>query len=284
MRSPKDTFITVYGRMPVLEVLQDAGLDVDKIVVAHGGHGDSLDRILDLARRRGVPVERATAQRVKLLAGNGKHDQGIIADVVAPRMRGIAEFVTETPERASVLVLDGVNNPSNVGMIIRTATGAGMTAIVLPHVGSPGVDPLVVKASAGVAYRAAIVRARTGASAVESLREAGYTVYGLSGDAPRGLYASEFAPRAAFVLGNETEGLSRETSALVDEWVSIPLEGGVESLNVASAAAVLCYDLVRRRGGARVAPPEPKAERPQPGRTRSGGGPAAVVGRRPRAR
>lgn len=268
MRSPKDTFITVYGRMPVLEVLQDDALDVDKLVVAHGSHGDSLSRILALAERRGVPVERATAQRVKLLAGNGKHDQGIIADVVAPRMRGIAEFVTEAPARAAVLVLDGVNNPANVGMIIRTATGAGMTAIVLPHVGSPGVDPLVVKASAGIAYRAAIVRARTGASAVASLREAGFTIYGLSGDAPGDIFATDFAPRAAFVLGNETEGLSRETSELVDAWVSIPLEGGVESLNVASAAAVVCYDLVRRRGAARA----------------GGRGPAAVVGRRPRGR
>lgn len=268
MRSPKDTFITVYGRMPVLEVLQDDALDIDKIVVAHGSHGDSLSRITALASRRGVPVEKATAQRVKLLAGNGKHDQGVIADVVAPRMRGIAEFAGEVPERANVLVLDGVNNPANVGMIIRTATGAGMSAIVLPFVGSPGVDPLVVKASAGVAYRAAIVRARTGASAVADLREAGFTIYGLSGDAPGDLYGSEFAARSAFVLGNETEGLSRETSELVDEWVSIPLEGGVESLNVASAAAVLCYDLVRRRVVVRA----------------SGRGPAAVVGRRPRGR
>ncbi|MEV6970880.1 RNA methyltransferase [Hamadaea sp. NPDC051192] len=249
-RSPRESFITVYGRMPVLEVLQNRDLQVDKLVVADSARGDNLDRILDLADRRGVPIQHATAHRVKVLAGNGKHDQGIIADVVAPRMRNIAEFARDSGSRRTsrVLVLDGVNNPSNVGMIIRAATGAGMSGIVLPRVGSPGIDPLVIKASAGVAYRAAVIWARTGAESVETLREAGFRIYGLAGDARRSLYDDRvFAPKAAFVLGNETEGLSRTTAALVDEWVAIPLEGGVESLNVATAAAVLCFDLLRRK-------------------------------------
>ena len=87
MPSPKDTFITVYGRMPVLEVLQDAGLTVDKVVIAEGSRGESLDRIRALARRRGVDLRTASAHRVKVLAGNGKHDQGVLADVVAPGWR-----------------------------------------------------------------------------------------------------------------------------------------------------------------------------------------------------
>jgi 23S rRNA (guanosine2251-2'-O)-methyltransferase len=248
VRNPKDSFITVYGRMPVLEVLQNPSLDIDKLVVAESAHGDNLGRILDLARRRGVPVHQASAQRVKLLAGNGKQDQGVIADVVAPRMRNLTGFLdgTRANKDYRLLVLDGVNNPANVGMIIRTATGAGMSAVVLPRVGSPGIDPLVIKASAGVAYRAAIVWASTGAEAVQALRHKGFSVYGLAGDAPASLYQSEFDRRSAFVLGNETEGLTPATAELIDDWISIPLEGGVESLNVASAAAVLCFELVRR--------------------------------------
>src|ERR671933_1201289 len=154
-RSPKDTFITVYGRMPVLEVLQDVGLSIDKVVVAEGSRGETLDRIRALARRRGVDVRTASAHRVKVLAGNGKHDQGVLADVVAPRMALVDDFVQRPTAGGTdtVLVLDGVSNPSNVGMILRTATAAGLAGGGLPRAGSPGVEPLVVKASAGVAYR-----------------------------------------------------------------------------------------------------------------------------------
>src|SRR3954454_5351781 len=173
--SPKDTFITVYGRMPVLEVLQDLGLTVDKVVVAEGSRGDSLDRIRSLATRRGVEVRTASAHRVKVLAGNGKHDQGVLADVVAPRMALVEDFVQRPAAGGSdtVLVLDGVSNPSNVGMILRTATAAGLAGVVLPRVGSPGVDPLVVKASAGVAYRAPLLRRPRAAAALRRLRAGG---------------------------------------------------------------------------------------------------------------
>jgi 23S rRNA (guanosine2251-2'-O)-methyltransferase len=248
-RSPKDTFITVYGRMPVLEVLQDPALTVDKVVVAEGSRGESLDRIRALARRRGVEIRTATAHRVKVLAGNGKHDQGVLADVVAPRMAPVEDFVQRPPAGGSdtVLVLDGVTNPSNVGMILRTATAAGLAGVVLPRVGSPGVDPLVVKASAGVAYRAPVLRCRTAADGVRTLREAGWRVVGLDGGAPDDLYATQLPSATALVLGNETDGVSQEVAGLVDTWVSIPMAGEVESLNVSNAAAVVCFELLRRQ-------------------------------------
>jgi 23S rRNA (guanosine2251-2'-O)-methyltransferase len=247
--SPKDTFITVYGRMPVLEVLQDVGLTVDKVVVAEGSRGESLDRIRALARRRGVEVRTATAHRVKVLAGNGKHDQGVLADVVAPRMALVEDFVQRPAGGGSdaVLVLDGVSNPSNVGMILRTATAAGLAGVVLPRAGSPGVDPLVVKASAGVAYRAPILRCRAAADGVRTLKQAGWRVVGLDGGAPGDLYETQLPAATAFVLGNETEGVSQEVADLVDTWVSIPMANDVESLNVSSAAAVVCFELLRRR-------------------------------------
>jgi 23S rRNA (guanosine2251-2'-O)-methyltransferase len=270
-KSPKDTFITIYGRMPVLEVLQDKGLDVDKLVVADNAQGDNLDRILGLARKRGIPVRTASPHRVKVLAGNGKHDQGILADVVAPRMRTLTEFADSIPPgRCQVLVLDGVNNPSNVGMIIRTATAAGLSGVVLPRSGSPSIDPLVIKASAGVAFRASIIRCRTGAEAAEELSRAGFRVYGLSGEAATSIYAEEIPGRSAFVLGNETTGVTPETERWVDQWLSIPMAGGVESLNVASAAAVVCFDLVRRA--------QP------PARQQMAGGPSGRSGRAERAR
>lgn len=243
--SPKDRFVTVYGRKPVLEVLADDGLTVDKVVLADSARGAAATEILRAAGERGVPVQRASAHRVKVLAGNGKQDQGVLADVVAPRMRPLSAALSGRPPK-SVLVLDGITTPANVGMIIRTATAAGIGGIVVPRRGVASLDPLVVKASAGVAFRAPLLRCATAGEAATELRAAGYRLFGLDGRASRTVFGGDFPDRAAFVLGGETAGVSAEVRGQVHEWLSIPMAGGVESLNVASAAAVLCFELVRR--------------------------------------
>jgi 23S rRNA (guanosine2251-2'-O)-methyltransferase len=238
-RSPKDTFITVYGRKPVLEALDDDRLRVDKVVLAEGLRGEPVREILAAARARGVPVQRASAHRVKVLAGNGRHDQGVLADVVAPRMAPVEEFLDDLPAGApaAVLVLDAVTNPANVGMLLRSATAAGLDGVLLPRRGVPAIDPLVVKASAGVAFRAPVLRSATAAEGCAALRAGGFAVLGL-----------DAASSDALVLGNETDGLSREVLAECDGTLAIPMHGGVESLNVASAGAVAAFELLRRRG------------------------------------
>jgi 23S rRNA (guanosine2251-2'-O)-methyltransferase len=253
-RSPKDTFITVYGRKPVLEALSDAALTVDKVITADNARGDTLRAILSAARARGVPVQRASAHRVKVLAGNGHHDQGVLADVVAPRMRPVTEYLAELAELpgdtpCALLVLDAVTNPANVGMVLRSATAAGLDGVLLPRRGVPAIDPLVIKASAGVAFRAPVLRASTAEEGCAALRSAGITVLGLAGDARRSLMRDPLPERIALVLGNETEGLSEAVRAELDGTVAIPMHGGVESLNVAGAAAVAGYELLRRRSG-----------------------------------
>ncbi len=251
--SPRDVFITVYGRKPVLEALTDPALNVDKIIVAEQAHGATLQEILDAAACRGVPVQRVSAHRVKVLAGNGRHDQGVLADVVAPRMRPLDGALQQLRDRAAVLVLDAITNPANVGMILRTATAAGIDGVVLPRRGVPAIDPLVIKSSAGVAFHAPVLRAATAEQACRSLRVAGFAVLGLSGSAPdaASLFDDTAAHRVAYVLGNETSGISPAVAAQLTGWVTIPMTGGVESLNVASAAAVVCFEWARRRGAAR---------------------------------
>ncbi|MCP2258693.1 23S rRNA (guanosine2251-2'-O)-methyltransferase [Streptoalloteichus tenebrarius] len=253
--SPKDRFVTVYGRKPVLEALADPALAVDKVILADNAHGPAAREIVTAAQRRGVPVRRATAQRVKVLAGNGRHDQGVLADVVAPRMRTLDAALAGEAGRPprSVLLLDGITTPANVGMILRTATAAGVDGIVVPRRGVASIDPLVVKASAGVAFHAPVLRCGTAEEAAAALRRAGYPLFGLAADAPRTLFAADLPSRAAYVLGSETAGVSGGVRAEVTDWLAIPMSGGVESLNVASAAAVLCFDLVRRRSERRGA-------------------------------
>ncbi len=145
-----------------------------------------------------------------------------------------------------MLVLDGLTTPANVGMILRTATAAGLDGIVVPRRGVASIDPLVVKASAGVAFRAPILKAFTAGEAVAALKQRGFHVVGLDADGDDDLFTAHLPEPVAFVLGSETAGLSPDVADLVDTWVSIPMAAGVESLNVAAAGAVVCFELVRR--------------------------------------
>ena len=245
-RSPKDTFITVYGRKPVLEALDDTDLRVDKVVLADDARGEPVRAILAAARARGVPVQRASAHRVKVLAGNGRHDQGVLADVVAPRMQAVDEFLLDLGnDPASVLVLDRVTNPANVGMVLRSATAAGVDGVLLPRRGVPAIDPLVVKASAGVAFRAPVLRSATVEEGCAALADAGFTVYGLDAGGSS-LLTADLPERVALVLGNETNGLSALVRPLLAGLLAIPMHAGVESLGVASAGAVAAFELARR--------------------------------------
>lgn len=247
--SPRERFLTVYGRRPVLAVLTDPDRRVAKVHLADNASGAIVDEIVAAAAGRDVEVERTTAARVKRLAGNGKQDQGVAADVVATGMRRLADWLPEAPDLARVLLLDGVTTPANVGMIIRTATAAGLDGIVVPFKGVAELGPLVVKASAGIAFRAPLLRCTTAAEGLTLLRQARFRVYGLAGEARTDLYRAEFADRAVFCLGSESEGLTPAVRQHVQVPVSIPMSNDVESLNVASAAAVLCFELTRRRAG-----------------------------------
>jgi 23S rRNA (guanosine2251-2'-O)-methyltransferase len=163
-----------------------------------------------------------------------------------PLDAALAEGVESAGGLRTVLVLDGLTTPANVGMILRTATAAGVDGIVVPRRGVASIDPLVVKASAGVAFRAPILKAFTAGEAVAALKAHGFHVVGLDAGGDDDLFTAHLPDPVAFVLGSETAGLSADVAALVDSWVSIPMAAGVESLNVAAAGAVVCFELVRR--------------------------------------
>jgi 23S rRNA (guanosine2251-2'-O)-methyltransferase len=224
---------------------------VDRLFLVKGARGDTVSAIVRLAEERGIPIERRTADGIARISRDARHDQGIAIDVRAPRMQALASWLDEVRgpkkrDRHRALVLDGVSNPQNVGMILRTAVAFGLEGVVLPRKASPEVGPYVVKASAGVAFRAPILRCATALEAVEALKGAGFELVGLR--AGGGTPIGERAPssRAAFVLGNETTGTSAEVADWIDRWEHIPMAGAAESLNVAVAAAVVAYELSRR--------------------------------------
>lgn len=250
-RHPRDRFVTVYGRRPVIEALADRSLHIDKVVMARGAIGDSVQEIRALARDRGIPVEAASTEHVTKLARNGKQHQGVVADIVAPRMQQLSAWLDAGPSaRAAVLVLDNVANPANVGMILRSATAAGVDGVVLPRRGSPDITPVVIKASAGVALNAPILRCETPTVALAELRQAGFHVIALDADATSSIYDGFPAGRVALVAGNESEGMSeavREHFGSTIQSRSIPMASATESLNVACAATVALFELARQR-------------------------------------
>ncbi len=244
---PRDRFITVYGRKPVLEALQDRSLDCNKLLLARNASGDTLNEILAAAKARGLKVQRVEPKAVTRLSRNGRQDQGVVLDIEAPRMQALDAWLDDLPSKARVFCLDGLTNPANVGMILRAATGAGLEGVVLPRQGCPEISPLVIKASAGIAFRAPILRAPTMVEAAKALSHAGFTIYGLRATQAVNLYEAEFPAKCAFVLGGETLGLSAELDPYLGGFISIPLYNGVESLNVATAGAVVAFELARRQ-------------------------------------
>jgi 23S rRNA (guanosine2251-2'-O)-methyltransferase len=244
--SPRDRYLTVHGRKPVLEALE-TGQPVARIHLAERLDADFTNRVLDLARAREVRVERTSDRRLTAIARSGQH-QGVVADVQAPRMVPLMAFLEQRTGRlhaTTVLVLDHIHNPANLGMILRTATAAGIDGVVVPDVGTAAVGPVAIKASAGVAFHAPILRVDKVEYAVTQLADARFEIVGLEagGDS---LFDCELAERIAVVVGNETDGLSEEVRAACHRSVSLPLANGVESLNVAVAASVVAYEMVRR--------------------------------------
>ena len=244
-RHPRDRYITVFGRKPVLEVLEQDTIEVARVFLAKRARGGIVDRIRRVAAARGVEVEVRSAEQVSRISRRPKQDQGVAADVEAPAMGTVEGWVEEHPGGPAVLLaLDHVTTPGNVGMILRTATVLGLAGVLLARRGSPEIGPYVIKASAGVAFRARVLRCATIEEGLSALVGAGFTVYGLSDRGDDVLGAVAFAERSVLVLGNESDGVSA-AAPHVHRWLRIPTAGSGDSLNVASAAAIAAWAATR---------------------------------------
>ena len=245
-KHPRDTYITVYGRKPVLELLEMAHLNIDKVLIANKSKGNIIKDILSLCEARGITPKWVSAEEVSRISKHPKQDQGIAADVITEGMDSALHYFVDPPLHADAwLALDGVTTPGNVGMIIRSATALG-AGVILPLKGSSKINPLVVKASAGVVFKSRLLKCEKLREALMIAKNAGYTIYGLAGEEGNNIYKSNFQKHCIFVMGNETEGVDEGLRSLIDEWLTIPMDAGVESLNVACAATVVASELMRR--------------------------------------
>lgn len=244
------TSITVYGRRAVMEALDAPDVGVDFVRVAEQVPGEFRAELTERCRRHEVELEKSNYAGVTKLSGDTRHDQGVVARITLNNVIEIEDWTaTLHGKRAAVptrlLAMDTITNPQNLGMIVRSAVAAGVSGILWPRVGCPWVNGLVIKASAATVYRVPIVVCHDLASAIGHLQGVGFHAAGLEAEGGSDLFEHRPKHRAVFVIGSETTGISAEVSELLDERLEIPMAGGVESLNAAVAAALVCFHAMR---------------------------------------
>jgi len=235
--------ITIYGRKPVLEALLDPTLDCRTLHLADSNQiNPTLRQVLQAASQREVTQRTHSRERLAHISRNRKQDQGVALDILCPHFATTDTLLDRVADPGlRVLALDGVTNPQNAGMAIRSAVAAGIDGILYPRRGVAALGPLVIKASAGTVFRAPLITCPALLPELKTLSSAGFEIATLEGGGSVSLF--EHRPRAAtiYVLGGETEGVSDDVMAIADHRLHIPMANGVESLNVAVAAALVAY-------------------------------------------
>jgi len=229
------------GIHPVAEALRSRH-PMDRLLVAQGAGGPRLQEIIDLARRSGVPVRFEPRSALDRLAGSTAH-QGVVA-------LGAARQYSDLDAAAAaelIVVLDGVEDPHNLGAIIRTAHAAGAGAIIIPERRAASLTDVAAKAAAGALEHLPVVRVTNVNRALEDLKKRGFWIYGLDERGDKTYNEVDFATPTALVLGGEGKGLHEQVRKHCDILVRIPMSGKISSLNVSVAAGVVLFEWKRRR-------------------------------------
>ena len=238
------SLLTVFGRKAVREALANESLHCHALHLADSNRGGGIvEEIRSLATARGIEIRQHSRAELSRISKNGKQDQGVALDIRCPNFMGLAAHLKQlnAAKPLRMLALDGIHNPQNLGMIVRSAVAGGIDAILWSKRGNAAPGPLVIKASVGTLYTAPVVHCNDLAEALRSYRELGVKVCSLSAEAEHSLFDWRPDGSAIYVLGNETEGVSTAVSKLADQALSIPMAGGVESLNVAVAASLIAF-------------------------------------------
>ncbi|MDR2871370.1 MAG: 23S rRNA (guanosine(2251)-2'-O)-methyltransferase RlmB [Xanthomonadaceae bacterium] len=239
----------VVGVNAVASSIENDADNIREILIDGSSRNARLADIEDNARRKGIEVRKVTAQALDGVGGSVRH-QGVAARYAAVRtwaesdLKGLIEAAAGT---ALVLILDGVQDPHNLGACLRSAAAAGATAVVIPKDKSAPVNATVRKTSAGAADRLPVVTVTNLSRCLRDLQKLGVWIYGLAGEAGKSLYSLDLRGNIGFVLGGEASGLRRLTRECCDELARIPMPGDIESLNVSVAAGVTLFEAVRQR-------------------------------------
>jgi 23S rRNA (guanosine2251-2'-O)-methyltransferase len=241
----------IYGLAPALEALRARQREVQKILIASGARQSRLKELIEVARRASVPVERCERRELDELTGAANH-QGVVA-IIAPSGRKGAYVDAETildslSELPLVVLLDGVEDPRNLGAILRTCEGAGVDGVFIPEHRAVGLNETVAKTSAGAVEYVRVARVTNLVPLIGELKDRGLWVVGVEAGVETVYSDFDLKVPLAIVLGSEGKGLRRLARERCDAMVSIPMRGRINSLNVSVAAGIVLFEALRQRG------------------------------------
>lgn len=237
----------IFGRNAVAELFR-SGREIDKILIQNGELHGSIIKLVGMARERKIPVVKSDRQKLDSLCGGAAH-QGICAYAAMKEyveLEDILRIAEERGEKPLILIADGIQDPHNLGALMRCAEGAGVHGIIIPKRRSAVIGETVYKSSAGAAEHMAVCRVASLADTVEKLKSAGLWIFAAEAGGER-FDKLDLTCAAAIILGSEGEGVGRLLKEKSDYIISIPMFGKVNSLNVSAAAAILCYEAARQR-------------------------------------
>ena len=229
----------VFGRNPAIEALKGERT-IDKVILQDGATG-SVGKIFSLAKERGARVEYKSKQELDKLVG-GKNHQGVVVLTSSYEYKEIEDLL----DGALLILLDGIEDPHNLGAIMRTAECVGASGIVIPKRRNVGLTDTVAKTSAGAIEYLPCARVTNMAATIEKLKEHGFWICAADMDGDE-LWSCDLSGKIAIVIGNEGKGVSRLVKEKCDFTISIPMVGNITSLNASNAAAVLMYEVFRQR-------------------------------------
>jgi 23S rRNA (guanosine2251-2'-O)-methyltransferase len=261
-RSPRNEFGSpstvrssplIFGLLPVLESLRSGSRRIEKIMIADGARERRLNEVLDLARQTNVPFEKIPREHFSRYVEPDANHQGIIAFTAAADYANAEELLKEIYAKDDPLavILDGVEDPRNLGAILRTVECAGADGVFIPERRAVGLTEIVAKTSAGATEYVKIAKVTNLSRLVDELKENGVWTIGTSADAQMNYTDWDWTQKSALVLGGEGAGLHRLVAEKCDVLVKISLLGHIESLNVSVAAGVILYEAVRQRAEAK---------------------------------
>lgn len=240
---------TIYGVNPVREVIKREGEKIKEIIIAAGRKGTIIQNILILASEKRIPVVFKDRCHLDSAAGCHTH-QGVVAFCESFTYAHIDELIDKQPDdhNTTILILDELTDPQNLGALIRTAHCLGVKGVIIPENRSVSVNATVIKASAGAAHWIPIVKEVNLTRAIEYLKEHGFWIYGTDTENGTQLEKFEDCGPIALVLGSEGRGLRPLVKKQCDFMLSIPMAGKIGSLNVSVAAGIILYEIFRKRG------------------------------------
>lgn len=241
----------LYGLHPVLEALRAKDCGLNRIYLEQGCRGRAVEEILELARARHVPVAFEPREGLDRRAGTARH-QGAVGIAAAKSYASLDDLLESVSglDAPLLLVLDGIEDPNNLGAILRTAEAAGAQGVILPARRAVGLTAVVAKISAGAVEHLPVARVVNLSQAIERLKEARFWIYGLDAKGSRSYTEVDYRGPVALVVGGEGRGLRPLVAGRCDGSVRIPMRGKVESLNVSVATAIVLYEILRQRAGA----------------------------------